>query len=103
MKISAKYAQRLEMIVRERFGGTESGSVVGVADAYILEGNPIYAVIAVFSPLYLKEECIPEIERFFYEYAGIFSMIGDRYCSDELSGEFVDAFENLVKKYPLSQ
>ncbi len=101
MKISAKYAQQLESIVRERFKHCESGSVVGIADAYILESNPIYAVIAVFSPLYLKVECIPEVERFFYEYAGIFSMIGDRYCSDELTEEFVEAFEELIKKYPI--
>lgn len=101
MKISAKYAQRLEEILRERFGNCESGSVVGVADAYILENNPIYAVIAAFSPLYIKTECIPEVERFFYEYAGIFNMIGDRFCSDELSEEFVESFEALVKKFPL--
>lgn len=100
MKISPKYAQQLEQIVSCRFNNCETGSVVGVADAYILENNPIYAVIAAFLPLYLKNECVPEIERFFYEYAGIFSMIGERYCSDELAEEFVEELNQLMVKYP---
>lgn len=101
MKISPKYAHQLEDITRKRFNNCETGSVVGIADTYILENNPIYAVIASFSPLYLKGECYPDVERFFYEYAGIFNMIGERYCSDELTEEFLADFESLLNKYPL--
>lgn len=88
----------LERVVRDVYK-CDRGGVMNVAEADILEYDPMEAIIAVFAPLYLKESVIDDIDAFVDEYQSIFRYT-DEYEYDALKiQEFIRRFRELVQKY----
>ena len=91
-------ALRLEGIVRKVFNCDRFG-VMGIADADHLERYPLDAVWAVFAPLYQSEKSFPDIEDFTDKYSVIFHYPEEYVYSSKTIKEFIEEFDNLVKKH----
>jgi len=88
---------RLEHIVCKIYS-CEMGGVgrLVLADGFMKD--PFLAAILALSPVYLHKDKVNEIEDFFCYYKIVFEYPEEN-LTDEVTDEFIDKLEKLVKKY----